>query len=447
MVYCVNLLLIRLRECGHMEHLRTNRCVSQVGLRLVGCHDHPVFSLGMYRLSNLVPSLRHPSSNQFPSVRGVCHHLYGGWSHTPVSASILSWLSFVIHCSVSHRSLMNMMAGPIAMSAPTVIAAAWFPPNQRTLPTCIMQVFNFFGIGLSNMLAMVFITAKEGDVAGIKENLDSLLKFHMWTAVVISACIYAYFPSSPNSSPCPDVTHSQTSRSQSVTSFSLKDTLKEFLADFSLLLRNKNGWILMIVYSLSQSLVLSWQSSTVIDFTSLHINFKLSEGFASSLGLRVGLISSVGSMLIALIMDKYEINKKLALYTLFIASGIIFIFGTLITEGFIQFESQHILEEVLVNLYVVGVTLACSCAPIATTLCVELCHPVSEGNTGSWLTLWFNLFALAYFLAFQILNVGTEWLNFVLPPCVIIPTMLLVCVRVRRKIREESSTHNLVLPV
>merc|ERR1712126_532428 len=254
----------------------------------------------------------------------------------------------------------------------------------------------------------------------------------MGTAMVISGCIYAYFPSSPNSSPCPDVTHSKT--------FSLKDTLKEFLADFSLLLRNKDVWILMIVYSLSQSLVLSWQSSTVIDFTSLHINFKLSEGFASSVGLRVGLISSFGSMLIAFLMDKYEINKKLALSTLFIASGIIFIFGTLITEGYIEFESQNILEEVLVNLYVVGVTLACSCAPIATTLCVELCHPVSEGNTGSWLTLWFNLFALAYFLAFQIPNVGTEWLNFVLPPCVIIPAMLLVCVRVRSKKCEEHST-------
>jgi len=342
---------------------------------------------------------------------------------------------------------MNMIAGPIAMSAPTVISAAWFPPNKRTLPTCIMQVFNFFGIGISNMLALVFITAKEGDAAGIKENLDSLLKFHMGTAMVISACIYAYFPSSPNSSPCPDVTHSQTSRRQSVKTFSLKDTLEEFIRDFSLLLRNKDVWILMIVYSLSQSLVLSWQSSTVIDFTSLHINFKLSEGFASSVGLRVGLISSFGSMVIAFLMDKYEINKKLALSTLFIASGIIFIFGTLITEGFIEFESQNTLEEVLVNLYVVGVTLACSCAPIATTLCVEVSHPVSEGNTGSWLTLWFNLFALAFFLAFQIPNVGTEWLNFILPPCVIIPAMLLVCVRVRNKKREEHSTQNLVLPV
>ena len=81
-----------------------------------------------------------------------------------------------------------------------------------------------------------------------------------------------------------------------------------------------------------------------------------------------------------------------------------------------------IFKSFLSCLLILGISLATAGAPIATEFCVELCRPVSEENignakmsesrngfgaeifyiSGSWLTLWFNLVALAFFLAFQI---------------------------------------------
>ena len=92
-------------------------------------------------------------------------------------------------------------------------------------------------------------------------------------------------------------------------------------------------------------------------------------------------------------------------------------------------EDDAIFKPFLSCLLVLGISLASAAAPIATEFCVDLCRPVSEENignpvnkvfvlpagtffiSGSWLTLWFNLVALAFFLAFQIPGVRNSPLN------------------------------------
>ena len=80
-------------------------------------------------------------------------------------------------------------------------------------------------------------------------------------------------------------------------------------------------------------------------------------------------------------------------------------------------------------LLVTGVCLSCGCAPIAFEFCVELCYPVAEGTIGIWLTVWFNILSALFFGVFQIPNIGTRWLNYVLPCSVLLPLPALLMVK------------------
>ena len=175
-----------------------------------------------------------------------------------------------------------------------------------------------------------------------------------------------------------------------------------------------------------QGLVQMWQSSMVINLTSPNLNQRVSETFASTLGIVISFVAVGASITIATMMDYFRKKMKLAICSLLAGSGFIFIFCTLIVEEVIVFESHNLFKGVLSTLLVVGVSLCSSCAPIAFEFCVELCYPIAEGTIGgtencfisqfqaktfssfpgTWLTLWFNFLAVGFFLVFQIPDVS-----------------------------------------
>ena len=168
-----------------------------------------------------------------------------------------------------------------------------------------------------------------------------------------------------------------------------------------------------------------WQSSMVINLTSPNLNQRVSETFASTLGIVISFVAVGASITIATMMDYFRKKMKLAICSLLAAAGFIFIFCTLIVEEVIVFESHNLFKGVLSTLLVIGVSLCSSCAPIAFEFCVELCYPIAEGTIGgtglffisqfqalfsffpgTWLTLWFNFLAVGFFLVFQIPDVS-----------------------------------------
>ena len=162
-----------------------------------------------------------------------------------------------------------------------------------------------------------------------------------------------------------------------------------------------------------------------------------SEKFASNLGILINIISAAFSVFFAMIMDRlkykykyryihkvmdrFKVKKKAALCVLYLSAGIILVFCSLLAEDVIEMGDDATFKSFLSCLLVLGISLATAGAPIATEFCVDLCQNVSAENignavvnqnggvegwnlfiSGSWLTLWFNLVALAFFLAFQI---------------------------------------------
>ena len=53
---------------------------------------------------------------------------------------------------------MNGVGGPVAMSAPILISAAWFPAGERTRATSIGQMANALGVGVSYLLVSGLVT-------------------------------------------------------------------------------------------------------------------------------------------------------------------------------------------------------------------------------------------------------------------------------------------------
>ena len=125
-----------------------------------------------------------------------------------------------------------------------------------------------------------------------------------------------------------------------------------------------------------------WQSSMVITLTSPGLKQRVSETFASTLGIIISFTAVASSIAVATVMDYFRQKMKLALCILLASSGFIFIFCTLITEQIILFKSHDTFKGVLSTLLVVGISLSCACAPIAFEFCVELCYPISEGTIG-----------------------------------------------------------------
>ena len=120
----------------------------------------------------------------------------------------------------------------------------------------------------------------------------------------------------------------------------------------------------------------------VINLTSPNLNQRVSETFASTLGIVISFVAVGASITIATMMDYFRKKMKLAICSLLAAAGFIFIFCTLIAEEVIVFESHNLFKGVLSTLLVLGISLCSACAPIAFEFCVELCYPTAEGTIG-----------------------------------------------------------------
>ena len=359
--------------------------------------------------------------------------------YSVVAGTACMFVGSVLRClpllfpSVGHFTLLchlggfiNAIGGPIAMAAPIQISAAWFPPNERTRATSISQMFNALGVGVSNLLGTLVVRevhmddtnedTDDVDIKTIQNDIEVLLYVYAGVSTLIFILVLFYFPSEPPSPP----------------SNSASEDRLGFLKGLKNLVLNRNAWPVTITYAMSQGLVQMWQTSMVINLTSMDIG--VSETWASTLSTVIS-FSAVGvSIIIATFMDYFRKKMKLAIIILLCSSGLIFIFCTLITESIITISEVSQFKTLLYLLLVTGVSLACGCAPITFEFCAELCYPVAEGTIGTWLCVWFNNISVIYFTVFGIeerfqLGLGTRWLNYVLPCSVLLPLPLLLLVQ------------------
>ena len=95
-------------------------------------------------------------------------------------------------------SILNGVAGPIAMSAPITISALWFPPNERTRATSIGQMSNALGVGVSYLLGNTIVSRADTEETGDAEH-DIMILLSVYSAVstLILIAVILYYPSKP----------------------------------------------------------------------------------------------------------------------------------------------------------------------------------------------------------------------------------------------------------
>eukprot|EP01113_Clastostelium_recurvatum_P043400 TRINITY_DN7172_c0_g1_i3.p1 TRINITY_DN7172_c0_g1~~TRINITY_DN7172_c0_g1_i3.p1 ORF type:complete len:490 (-),score=73.27 TRINITY_DN7172_c0_g1_i3:45-1472(-) len=101
-------------------------------------------------------------------------------------------MSYDTFWMVGAGQLLNAAAGPIVMSVPPLVSAAWFPAEERTLATALGSVVSALGCGLAFLVGLGVTNVHQLHIMLYAEGGFCVLVF-------IMSCIY--FPSAPPTPP------------------------------------------------------------------------------------------------------------------------------------------------------------------------------------------------------------------------------------------------------
>ena len=297
-------------------------------------------------------------------------------------------------------SFFNGITGIAVMSLPPALSAAWFPPEQRTLATCIAQVSTQVGTGLSFTLGPLIVPGKtqsdisaeaknQTDVDEVKDQVHKYLVGQGAFAIVLFFLIILTFQDKPASPPS--------------ASASLPRT--DFWTAFHALRKDRNAVLCTLAYGASGGTFLAWQSVMSVNFQ----NIGVSDATSGKIGLTICICCAVGSVIVAYATDHLKKHMKLTLITLLLIEAIFFTWMTLILAKAIPFY--------LWQLYVssvVGSVCTFSLVPLFFEYTVELTYPTPEGLVGGFLACFYNFVGTIFLCMFFFHNIGYLWINVLL---------------------------------
>ena len=322
--------------------------------------------------------------------------------------------------------MLNGFAGPVAMAAPPLLSARWFPAEQRTTSTAFTALISSLG-GLSPslitpMLVKDFSNSGNGNSSTNSTALLSLPNngsqpdprlIHMqkqeimklmyiefgWTAVLFFA-VLLYFPAKPPTPP-------------SVTAD--MDRV-DFKGGLLRLIRMKQFWLLCIPYSLGCGVYYCWLGVLNINLKPLGID----QDVADKMIFYSGLPGVLSSIVVGRFADVFARHMKAMLIIVHVLAC-----GALL---WIAFCYLRILPTNLPSLYAIliiaGVSFF-SAGPLLFELTCETTYPVGEGVTTGFIAWSANLTGFIFLLVLMIPNIGTMWMNWAFLGCVAVSVISL----------------------
>lgn len=338
---------------------------------------------------------------------------------------LVTWLTHIAQFA-------NGLAGPVAMAAPPILSAVWFPPRERTTATAIGALFNSLGVAFSFIMGPLLVPdvprnstntssttsflfrQNSSDAASsgpfnpyvISNDVTDLLSaaerisrekkgiaLYMyiaggWSALVL-VLFLLYFPSKPPRPPCPSAAIARES----------------FLKGLKHLLTRKQFWLVAVVYGMSTGTLGSW--SSVLDV------ILKPHGIGETEAGWIGFYSTCGSCLGCLIVARFadfftRILKWLIISSYFIGTAALLVFALLIVN-IIPSSTALIYATVIL-----GNTAVTATVPLIFELACELSYPTGEGITNGVLTTFNNVFALVFLFIMMVPNIGTLWTNWMI---------------------------------
>eukprot|EP00095_Tigriopus_kingsejongensis_P002575 maker-scaffold274_size229011-snap-gene-1.27 protein:Tk02575 transcript:maker-scaffold274_size229011-snap-gene-1.27-mRNA-1 annotation:"hypothetical protein DAPPUDRAFT_102163" len=338
----------------------------------------------------------------------------------PLGSTYFTWSSHI--CAI-----LNGISGVTVMSAPPVISAMWFPPNERATATAIAQVGNQMGTGVAYVLgpwmapdhqipgrfASGFASAP--DQRMVRNQIEWYMIVTAGIFTTILTFMVAYFPSRPEVPPSPSAHMARTDYKS------------------GLLRIGKNGsvWLCMLAYALPGGINGAWSAVMTLNFEPLGI----SDEETGTIAFMSVIVCGVVTIASCYVLDRIRRHLKACILAFLGLSAIFFSWLALLCLGFIPFSKWQ--------LYVAtigGISCNFATSPLYFELAVDLAYPVSEGLVATFLTTFNNLVGIVFLGVFFIPNITFTWMNYVLMASSLtgIPLVLMINGQMRRMDADEG---------
>ncbi|XP_067935936.1 solute carrier family 49 member 4-like isoform X2 [Watersipora subatra] len=328
------------------------------------------------------------------------------------------------------------LSSSLALVGPTLLSVLWFPVAERTTATAFAAMSPHFGIGLGFIIGPIIsgvkITAYELEHSAnisddrrleIQNGLKHVVYFDTILAVLCFILVVAYFPARPLLPPSVVQTKPRTEYW-----LGLKQTSK-----------NVQFWILNMAFNVANGTFNAWLPMlSVLLSTSLFLD----ETVGDWMGFVAMMSGCIGSVLIAMVIDRHKRLTKRALLIMSVSSVLLYALLGLIQWGYIRFSDEVALTAMLYIL-VIGISICMNGGvPLYFELGCEITYPVPEGLSAAYITVLNDVFGLIFYTIFFIpgLDDGDTWTTGAcLIACILSFPMLLLLKEKFSRLDEEAT--------
>ncbi|XP_066951462.1 solute carrier family 49 member 4-like [Macrobrachium rosenbergii] len=317
------------------------------------------------------------------------------------SLLINSDILFEVMCHIA--AILNGAVGPLVLQSSAMIAAVWFPPNERTTAAGCGQLFTLLGGAGSYLQPFIVRSPSHATKEEIRSDIGELLYIYVGVSLFILVSVSIYFPAKPPTPP-------------SITSAKERVDLKGSAAS---LIRNSDFRLTVVAMVLCVAVPSAWH--TVLNYSLKDIGIGQDE--ASGIGFWGLLSSTLFGILVTRITDVLYGHLKASLIFLTAFDIGFFYWFFLLTWGCVEVTQWQVYVSVIC-----GLSLNAATMPLFTQLAIEFAYPSSEVVVVGFLTFGANAAMMIFLFLFLIPNIGYTWEIYLLLTTSCISILLLVFV-------------------
>lgn len=316
----------------------------------------------------------------------------------PIDKSQRIWLIIV-------GQLINAFCGPFSLICPAIFSSNWFPANERTTATAFVCLGSFWGIAASflfgftvvpdnniNQIANTTINTVDpneiNDLIAVEYHINVYLYAQLGFSLLLLLLVIIYFPKSPPHPP---------TKSASIQRQSFFQSVKKLRS-------SKPFWLLVMIFSFSMGMLISWSISLALNLTKIGIT-QTETGMINFYSIIIG--SFVG-FICARITDRLYGHIKHTLIVFNLLTLLPMIWITLTIYGLIPNYKFAIM--ILCGLVNVNMN---SMFPLYYEIIIECTFPMSEGVTTGICVVFMNFIIFVTIIIIGTPGIDLQSLNLV----------------------------------